>query len=592
MIAGKLTGLEREPGARVDELWMALGRRSGKGRGASSLCCWYGFAMNYPELAPGERAEISCTAVTQFQAQRIMQYCIGLIQNAPTMSAMVERLSPSEIETSTGALILTEANSWRTGRGGSSPLCCVDESFAMRGQDSALSDEELLIAKRPSLATMGGMLACFASPLGKSGVGYETTMSHGDNHDSAILVVRQPTAMMNNSPQVAKMIAKAHERDPLSANSEWGNAETIEFRPDLASYVDRDIAAAAVMRNVYELPYNSDNEYAAFADSAGGTGGDSYTLAITFNDNGIITLAKLVEVRPIFQPAAVTAMLAEVCKSYHVSTVMSDKYAGGFPRITWEPSERSKSEIYYEFLPLLNSGKVRLLDDKRLFHQLISLEMRSGRGTGRPSIDHPPQQHDDCINSVAGAALLSDLAQSGGARWTAFGEAYEKNFAEVLGRWRIVNAPTSFIQATPMHPDIKFYGSLGFPIAETTGKVLTAIRKVVERWPDHRGRRFLSGLPMDEGRLHDAVSDVIRAMLDEQWEFQVQHAKEVGEPTDVLEHIRQVLERNTGVVACNDASIRKLNSNFEAFLNMLATGRRPFPPQLKPKPKIIIGEIR
>lgn len=97
---------------------------------------------------------------------------------------------------------------------------------------------------------------------------------------------------------------------------------------------------------------------------------------------------------------------------------------------------------------------------------------------------------------------------------------------------------------------------------------------------------------MDEGRLHDAVSDVIRAMLDEQWEFQVQHAKEVGEPTDVLEHIRQVLERNTGVVACNDASIRKLNSNFEAFLNMLATGRRPFPPQLKPKPKIIIGEIR
>jgi len=60
------------PGARVDELWMILGRRSGKGRGASSLCCWYGFCHSFPTLPPGGRAEISCTAVTQFQAQRVM----------------------------------------------------------------------------------------------------------------------------------------------------------------------------------------------------------------------------------------------------------------------------------------------------------------------------------------------------------------------------------------------------------------------------------------------------------------------------------------------------------------------------------------
>ena len=64
----KLTGLEREPGTRVDELWCILGRRSGKGRGASALCTWFGFAMSYPELVPGEKAEISCTAVSQFQS--------------------------------------------------------------------------------------------------------------------------------------------------------------------------------------------------------------------------------------------------------------------------------------------------------------------------------------------------------------------------------------------------------------------------------------------------------------------------------------------------------------------------------------------
>jgi len=39
----KLTGLEREPGARVEELWLILGRRTGKGRGASALALWHAF---------------------------------------------------------------------------------------------------------------------------------------------------------------------------------------------------------------------------------------------------------------------------------------------------------------------------------------------------------------------------------------------------------------------------------------------------------------------------------------------------------------------------------------------------------------------
>jgi hypothetical protein len=142
----KLTGLEREPGVRVEELWPILGRRSGKGRGGSSLCCWHGFAMSYPELAPGERAEISCIAVSQFQAARIMGYCDGLIRNSPTMAAMVERQTPTEIETSTGALILVESNSWRSGRGGSSPLCIVGGTPGLKSNSMIRSKIVLAVA--------------------------------------------------------------------------------------------------------------------------------------------------------------------------------------------------------------------------------------------------------------------------------------------------------------------------------------------------------------------------------------------------------------------------------------------------------------
>jgi hypothetical protein len=51
---------------------------------------------------------------------------------------------------------------------------------------------------------------------------------------------------------------------------------------------------------------------------------------------------------------------------------------------------------------------VDLLEDARLFAQIVGLERRTARG-GKDSIDHAPNAHDDLANSVAGvvAALAS-----------------------------------------------------------------------------------------------------------------------------------------------------------------------------------------
>jgi hypothetical protein len=60
-----------------------------------------------------------------------------------------------------------------------------------------------------------------------------------------------------------------------------------------------------------------------------------------------------------------------------------------------------------ELLPLLNSGGVVLPRNDRLVAQLVGLERRTARGTGRDSIDHPPGARDDIANVVAGVALLA-----------------------------------------------------------------------------------------------------------------------------------------------------------------------------------------
>ena len=77
-----------------------------------------------------------------------------------------------------------------------------------------------------------------------------------------------------------------------------------------------------------------------------------------------------------------------------ISTVHGDAYSGEWVRtafqrhgIRYVPSERPKSQLYLDALPLLNAGTAVLLDNARLVSQLSQLERRTAR-SGRDSIDH------------------------------------------------------------------------------------------------------------------------------------------------------------------------------------------------------------
>jgi len=106
---------------------------------------------------------------------------------------------------------------------------------------------------------------------------------------------------------------------------------------------------------------------------------------------------------------------SELLKSYRIGTVRGDRYAGEWPReqfrkhgIDYLPADKNKSELYGALLPLLNSRRVDLLDDKKLIAQLVALERRTARG-GLDSIDHAPGSHDDVANCVAGALLAANF---------------------------------------------------------------------------------------------------------------------------------------------------------------------------------------
>ena len=137
------------------------------------------------------------------------------------------------------------------------------------------------------------------------------------------------------------------------------------------------------------------------------------TLAIAHKEGETEILDVIRERKPPFSPEAVVEEFATLIKTYRCSRVYGDRYAGEWPReqfqkrgVFYEPADRSKSEIYFDLLPLINSKAIDLLDHDRLLLQLTSLERRTSRA-GKDSIDHPPGAHDDVANAVAVALVTA-----------------------------------------------------------------------------------------------------------------------------------------------------------------------------------------
>jgi hypothetical protein len=142
--------------------------------------------------------------------------------------------------------------------------------------------------------------------------------------------------------------------------------------------------------------------------------GDSFTCAVAHRDaDGKAILDCLHEVRAPFDPAVATREIAATLKAYGITKVVADKYAAQWPvaefscnNVTLEHSERDRSAIYADFLPLLTSGRARLIDAPRLIGQFCNLERRA-QPSGKDRIDHPVGSHDDLSNSAAGALVLA-----------------------------------------------------------------------------------------------------------------------------------------------------------------------------------------
>jgi hypothetical protein len=404
------TGRKRPPDGPVRRLFLLAGRRAGKDRFLSAVAVHRAaLAADWRKhMSAGEQAVVLLLGADKKQASILRRYCDGLLQ-APLLAREVVRSTDYVTEFRNTAVLEVATNDARLIRGRSAIAVLGSEAGHWKTDETvASSDEEVVAAAEPSMAMTpdGGLLLLGSSVHRKRGLMHRRWKDlHGDDRAEDVCWLAASNVMNPLLP--AKVIERALADDPARARAEFLS----EWREDLTDFIPSDVVEGAVDVGCRERPPVLRERYYAFCDAAGGTGQDSFALAIAHRDKrGTAILDVVRERRPRFVPAAVIAEYAELLRVYRINKVQGDKFSLGFHADEWrrhgvhfEACERTTSENYLAVLPLLLSGRARLLDDAVLRKQLTGLERRVHVG-GRESVSHAAaaSAHDDVAAAVAG----------------------------------------------------------------------------------------------------------------------------------------------------------------------------------------------
>jgi hypothetical protein len=176
------------------------------------------------------------------------------------------------------------------------------------------------------------------------------------------------------------------------------------------------------------LQPDREQTYVCFVDGASGVaGGDSFCAAWAHFDKSRdrAILDQVYERRPPFNADDCIHEITAICRQYRCERVIGDAWAGDLLRQRWvaltgasyDVSNRSKSQIYLDWLPLVSSMRIEMLDDDRAVQQALGLERRTTRGSNREVVDHGPTTSDDRINAIAGV-LVHCADVSGKVTWS------------------------------------------------------------------------------------------------------------------------------------------------------------------------------
>lgn len=413
-----LTGRETVPGD-LQETWEIAGRGSGKTTRAvvqavRAACRGYGNVRGVPRVL--------LLAFVKDQAGQAFDYVQEFFDGDPELRRLIARRTRTSLDLAHGVRIETIVSNFRVVRGYNVAFAHADEVAFWWNEDSnANPDVEVFRALRPALAKVpGSRLMVTTSPWTAEGTVHQAhEMWHG-KEDPHVLVTRAPTLALHPGFDAAR-IARAERTDPEAAASEyhvaWRVAGGSLVRPEV---LDAAIEAGVVARAPEEP--TGDDWYTAAVDLAGGTGEDSATLTILHEEEGeggagVAVQDVLVEWRAPFDPGTMCAEAARECARFRVTVVVGDQFSEGFAAaefrrhgIRYEVSPRKTADCVLDSIAVLNTRRVRLLDNPRARRQWTQMRRDYASG-GRPTILDARRRDDLAVVTARGIVATLRLGE-------------------------------------------------------------------------------------------------------------------------------------------------------------------------------------
>ena len=183
-----ITGREREPGERVEELVAVVGRRGGKSRAISTLACYIAGLCTHNSLVAGERGVLLIIAPDQTQADICLGYITAAFEASPILRQLIESRTARELRLTNRISIEVRASDFRRLRGPTYVGCICDEVAFWLNENSANPDDEIVNSIRPGMATTNGLLVMISSPYSRRGILWDAYRRHyGANGDPMVL---------------------------------------------------------------------------------------------------------------------------------------------------------------------------------------------------------------------------------------------------------------------------------------------------------------------------------------------------------------------------------------------------------------------
>ena len=215
--------------------------------------------------------------------------------------------------------------------------------------------------------------------------------------------------------------------DEAVARAEW----LAEFRSDLLGFLSRELIEQA--KGTGTRKPERGVSYECFVDVAGGTGQDSYAMAIAHEEeDGTMVCDLAVERRPPFSADQVTEEFADIAKAYGCTEVTGDYFGAAGRRNGGPPTESPTTgasapapRFFIDSLVLFTSGRASIPVGKITSAcTLNSRPSKEGRTAPArmPWLTREANFHDDLAVTCCGALLAaSDHANDGPVlidRWT------------------------------------------------------------------------------------------------------------------------------------------------------------------------------